>query len=311
MNNSNKNIKLIVVLIILLTLLSGISVVTKFSLPKRKENVIDDSKDEPINNNEPVKEESPYKQYIDLWKTNHEINSDYIGELYFESGIIHESVVQANDVYDDDGNFYNIYDVDGNKIKESQKDDGCSGYACNGNDVYLWTYWKTGEYDKYEHGGSVFVDYRNTLYDENIIVYGHHFSVEFDKERTRSFTPLENFVNKDYYEDNKYVDFVLEDEIRRYEVAVVFRFSLNNSEDTEYYRTEYNRDLYGDEDPGYKERYFKAIQEVAYYDTGVELTSEDKTLTLQTCFSGEPDYREVLVLKQIEVIDIDDLGLTD
>lgn len=245
------------------------------------------------------KEDNPNTLLRKRWEENKKINPDYVGEIIFDSGIIDLPFVQADDVYDDSGNLYQFYDIDGNVIYDI--DAGCDGYSCTGNDVYLWTYWKTMEYDKFDNGGSIFMDYRNSLYDENIIVYGHHFSVEYNPERNKAFTCLENFVNEEYYEENKNLSLVLDGEIRKYVIASVYRCDITD-ENAEYYRTSYNYDIDGYEDPGYKESYFDHIDEIEYYDTGVELNSDDYTLTLQTCFSGEPNYREILVCKQVEVI---------
>ena len=264
----------------------------------------DDFTPEDINENVDVIDDNPMDTDLrQLWLESKAKNQDYIGQIVFDSGIIDLGFVQAEDIYDDYGNFYTFYDIDGNLITEDEKDYGCDGYACSGNDVYLWTYWETMQYDKFDNGGSVFLDYRNSLEDENLIIYGHHFSVEYNPERDRAFTCLENFVNEEYYEDNKYLSLILDNEIRKYEVAVVFRYDLNNGDNAQYYRTVYDYQIDGTPDEGYKEKYFDYINAIAYYNTGVTLDENDRTLTLQTCFSGEPDYREVLVCKEIDRIE--------
>lgn len=296
----NKKKKIIVILLSIIAVLGIVLGVLVISSNKE----VEPTPEEPT----PVVEPEENKMDADLrqrYLDNKAISDDYIGHIVFDSGIIDLPFVQAEDIYDDDGKFYTFYDIDGNRILEEDAEYGCDDYACTGNDVYLWTYWETMEYDKMEHGGSVFMDYRNTLDDENIIIYGHHFSPEFDPERTRAFTCLENFVNEDYYKDNQYLSLILDNEIRKYQVAVVFKYDLNNGDDSQYYRTEYEFDLSGDPDPGYTEKYFKTIKELAYYDTGVELKKGDKTLTLQTCYSGQPDYREVIVCKLIDTIKYD------
>ena len=70
-------------------------------------------------------------------------------------------------------------------------------------------------------GGSVFMDYRNDLDDENIIIYGHHFSPPFDPSRTRAFTPLELLMEEENYADNNKITLILDNEIREYVVAAV------------------------------------------------------------------------------------------
>ena len=75
-------------------------------------------------------------------------------------------------------------------------------------------------------------------------------------------------------------------------------------ENCQYWRTEYNYDDYSDTiDDTYYESYIKAISENALYDTGVKLTPEDKTLTLQTCISGSNTLFEICVFKLIDVME--------
>ena len=47
--------------------------------------------------------------------------------------------------------------------------------------------------------------------------------------------------------------------------------------------------------------YIKSLDEVELYDTGVELTTDDRTLTLQTCIGGSNTQYEILVFKETEV----------
>ena len=117
---------------------------------------------------------------------------------------------------------YSFYTEDGKLVTDA------TGYT--GNDVYIWTYWKTGEYDYNDNGGSTFMDYRNNLADQNLIVYGHHFSVWNDETRTKAFTPLEQLLEQENYQKNRYVTLVLENEIRKYEIACVYEFDATKEE---------------------------------------------------------------------------------
>ena len=108
-----------------------------------------------INNNtgKQTDNSKKYEEYRQLYDENKQINEDYVGELVFDSGLISESFVQAKSCFRRDGQMYRFYNEDGSLVSNP------AGY--NGNDVYVWTYWKTGEYDYNDHGGSVFMDYRN------------------------------------------------------------------------------------------------------------------------------------------------------
>ena len=174
-----------------------------------------------------------------------------------------------------------------------------------GNDVYIWTYWKTGEYDYNDNGGSTFMDYRNNLADQNLIVYGHHFSVWNDETRTKAFTPLEQLMEEENYKDNRYVTLVLQNEIRRYEIACVYQFDATKEDhftNLQYWRTNYNYDDYDNNayDADYYAKYIEAAKGAQYYDTGVDWTIDDQTMTLQTCIGGHAgELFEIVVLKQI------------
>lgn len=247
---------------------------------------------------EVVPEENPELVKLkEEWQANKAINEDYVGDIIFDSGLLRVNFVQATSVYKNNGEMYKFYTENGNLVTDP------TGYS--GNDVYIWTYWKTGEYDYNDNGGSTFMDYRNYLTDDNLIIYGHHFSEWNDETRTKAFTPLEKFLDKENYEDNKYVTLVLGDEIRKYEVAVVYNFDATQDiyySDAQYWRTDYSYDDYTNTvDNDYYQRYIDFIKSVELYDTGVDLTTEDKTVTLQTCISGRVgELFEILVLKEIE-----------
>ena len=247
---------------------------------------------------EPV-EVDIYEQVKQTWQDNKQINSDYVGELIFDSGLINVSFVQAKSCFKEDGSLYKFYTEDGRLVNDA------AGYS--GNDVYIWTYWKTGEYDYNDHGGSTFMDYRNEINDENLIIYGHHFSVWNDETRSKAFTPLEQLMEQENYAANSKVTMVLGNEIRLYEVAAVYTFDATDDsyfEDCQYWRTAYNYDDYTDTvDNDYYRRYIDKVRSIQLYDTGVKWDTSDKTLTLQTCISGHTgELFEIVVLKQVEVL---------
>ena len=115
--------------------------------------------------------------------------------------------------------------------------------------------------------GAIFMDYRNTLDDQNIILYGHY--VYYDENA--KFTPLTKLTEQANYEDNKYITFEMMDETRTYEIA------------------------YGDE----FDSYIDYISQKAFYDTGVNISASDHILTLQTCVRNREDLRLIIVAKQI------------
>ena len=237
------------------------------------------------------------EEYRKLYDENKAINQDYVGEIRYDSGLIEVSFVQAKSVYKENGELYTFYTEDGKQVTDA------SGYT--GNDVYIWTYWKTGEYDYNDNGGSTFMDYRNNLADQNLIVYGHHFSVWNDETRTKAFTPLEQLLEQENYEANRYVTLILENEIRHYEIACVYEFDATRQEDyvdLQYWRTNYNYDDYDGNayDAEYYDHYIESARKAQMYETGVNWTGDDHTLTLQTCIGGHAgELFEIVVLRQI------------
>jgi len=238
--------------------------------------------------------EQPDRQ---LWLENKSINDDYQGEIRFLSGLIDKPFVQAKSIYNKEGQLYHFYTEKGELVTDGSKYDG--------NDVYIWTNWKDMSYDFNILGGSVFMDYRCDLDSQNIIIYGHHFSVGGgnDPERNKAFTPVEKLLEEENYQDNNMLELVLDNETRTYELASVYIYDVENNEITEncqYWRVDYSVDDYfGGTDEQYYEKYISALDKYELYETGVELSTNDKTLTIQTCIGGSTTEFEVLVFKLI------------
>lgn len=285
--------KLIVIIILLLAIASALAYYfIDGSAPVKEEEKIEDI--EVVEDDRKLAD----KSLRDTWITNKGFNEDYIGEVNFESGLIKLPFVCPSKPYDQ----YKFFAYTGTKVTNFES--GCEGGACSGNDVYLRMDWKTM---KFELGGSVFMDYRNSIYDQNIIIYGHHYPKNLDKDRVLFFTPLEKLMEKENYEDNKYVDIVLENEVRRYEIAYVYLFHTNPNQyddydSLQYYRTNYEYDYYGDPDEGYYQKYIDKMESVKLYDTGVKLSTDDRTLTLQTCLENTDQAVEIVVCKEIETL---------
>lgn len=289
----NKKKLLSIVLVLLIAVLGCV-----LYLFRIEEEVIEVNNTDDISN---LENNDEYKELTDYYQENKAINKDYVGDLYFTSNLLHESFVQARSVYDDNGELYTFYTQNGSIVKNP--DD------YTGNDVYIWKYWKTGEYDYNNHGGSVFLDYRNELFDQNLIIYGHHFSVWNDETRSKAFTPLEQLLLEENYASNKELKLLLENEIRTYELWSVYEFNATDDgwyDKAQYWRYNYNYDDYSDSvDNDYYQNYIDFVKENRLYDTDVELTTSDKTLTLQTCISGHTGVLyEILVFKQVDVANI-------
>ena len=84
------------------------------------------------------------------WIENKEINSDYVGQIVFDSGLVDLAIVHASDVYQDDETLYEFYTLEGERVIDPE------GYS--GNDVYIWSDWRTHQFDGYGKDGAVFFD---------------------------------------------------------------------------------------------------------------------------------------------------------
>ena len=248
---------------------------------------------------EEIVEEKKYQPERQLWLENKAISDDYIGEIVFDSNLINISFVQANDVYDKQGNLYRFYKANGQLVNDVTD--------LTGNDVYMYTNWTDMSYDYNILGGSIFLDYRNNLNDQNIIIYGHHFSVAGgnDPERVKAFTPLEKLLEAENYPNNSTLRLILDNETRTYELAATYIYDIYNEEHNEklqYYRCNYNYDEFNDiYDENYYQIYLDEIEKVKLYDTDTTLNTSDKTLTLQTCISGQDGLQvQICVFKLID-----------
>jgi len=262
----NKKTKTLIIALACLILVVGIvaaifivvNPLKKVEEPKQQEVIVEPEK----------KEDDKLTKYKKLWKENKAINSDYLGQLVFESGLIDQPVLQGSD-----------------------------------NDIYFRSNWKDMSYDA---EGSVFMDYRNEPDDQNLIIYGHYVYPEYEintlgREKAlgdRMFTPLVKLKDQANYEANKYVDLYLENEVIRYEVAVVYHCILDPEvgyvspiKGMYYFSTNYSEEGF--------EEYKNTIYDAAFYQTGVDINYNDKLLTLQTCVEGHDELLEIVVCKEI------------
>ena len=225
-----------------------------------------------------------------MWLDNEAINEDYVGQIVFDSGLIDLPFVQAKDVYREDGSLYVFYTKEGQLVEDP------TGFS--GNDVYIWTNWKTGEYDYSDEGGSVFMDYRNGLDDQNLVIYGHHYARDYDPSGSRQFSPLDLLLEEENYEENRTLKLILDREIREYVVTNVLTISILDDYQIQIVRTDMDRDLSGNDDEGFFEEFIEYMNEISAYRTGEELDPDDRILTLVTCLEHRPEYRQIIVCRE-------------
>ena len=108
-------------------------------------------------------------------------------------------------------------------------------------------------------------------------------------------------LDQDSFSDNSTLRLILDNEIRRYEVAAVFVIDILDDDEIQVIRTDPKRDLSGNEDSGYEENYFSLIRDLSRYDTGTIIGEDDRLLTLVTCLEHQPQYRQIIVCRETGV----------
>lgn len=213
---------------------------------------------------ESVRIRADYSFYHDIWQENAQYNEDYVGQIWFDSGLLDLPFVQGED-----------------------------------NDFYLHTDWKTME--EFSEG-SAFMDFRNQLDDQNLILYGHYIYEYKDPSRTHMFTPLQLLKEEENYQENQFFNVLLDGRVRRYQVALVYYCPLYFEGIYGYPRSDLRYNLTEFEEEYFNE-YKQAALAQAFYDTGVDISMEDKLITFQTCVENRNDLRLIIVAKMLEEID--------
>lgn len=144
------------------------------------------------------------------------------------------------------------------------------------NEEYLYKNFK-GEENK---GGSIFIDSRNTLEDDNIILHGHNMK---DKSM---FGTLPNLLKSEFLNDNKNIYIYLENEVLEYEIFSVY---VTHGEDFPYKRNFLDyEDFYNYIDSAMN----KSVQSLRYDDDG-----KKNIITLSTCTNATGDERTIVNAK--------------
>lgn len=158
------------------------------------------------------------------------------------------------------------------------------------NQVYLRM-----NFDKdYEFSGVYYADYRSEMGDGsreqlpvNLTIYGH--ALTDDKEHKKynvKFGPLHDYRDPEYASEHPYIYFSTDKEDFVYEIISVFLANSDNPDNP------YNK---GDAEKGtFHEVVRNEIIPRSLYDYGVEISDDDKFLTLSTCIyvleDGTPTY---------------------
>lgn len=147
----------------------------------------------------------------------------------------------------------------------------------------------------YSRLGSTYIDYRvNIENSSKLLIYGHNSS-----KYTMPFDILENYYDKEYLKNHKYLELVTEHGIKTYEIFSVY---VEVKDYSYYQKMEFatKEDWYN---------HIKRMKDKSMYDTGVSIDENDKILILQTC-STHKSYQKyakkylLIISKEVKVNEI-------
>lgn len=138
---------------------------------------------------------------------------------------------------------------------------------------------------EYLEAGSIILDYRNNKFnDKNTIIYGHSM------KNNTMFGQLKYFKNSDFFYDNKYISIIsTEGETLRYEIFSVYTTDINDN----YIVTSFNS----------TEEYRNFLDEIcskSLFEVNIDISTDDRIITLSTCSYEYENARTVIHGKLIE-----------
>ncbi len=129
--------------------------------------------------------------------------------------------------------------------------------------------------------GSIFLDWKNHIDDQHIVVYGHNM------KDGSMFGDLKNYRKEEFYRVNSVIEINLGGENTWWEI-----FSVRYTDATPYCTA------FADSDDFYT--YVSRFKTQSLYDTGTEIEKTDRVLTLSTCSKVFNNARFVVHAVEIE-----------
>ena len=131
--------------------------------------------------------------------------------------------------------------------------------------------------------GVPYIDFRTSFSGRKVIIYAHS-----SKSGNGPFQGLQNYHNnKAYFNNHRYIEIEYENKKYKYEIFSVYVAAAEDkdSEVLEYfYKVNYSRNTW--------EKAIKNYKSKSEYDTGVEVSANDKIIILQTCSMDSKYYRK-------------------
>lgn len=134
--------------------------------------------------------------------------------------------------------------------------------------------------------GSVFIDYRNDTDSKQINIYGHN-STRFNPP----FKVLEGYLDQSYYKEHKYFEFMVDDEVRKYQIFSVIIAEKKDSEEHMQFNYKKESDWL---------KHYQRLKKRSKYKIDVDINKEDKIMVLQTCIF-EKYHNKLLIIVGKEI----------
>ena len=143
---------------------------------------------------------------------------------------------------------------------------------------------------QYAAAGIPFVTGTGNIYSTNVVIYGH--SSVYDNI---IFTPLMNYTGYDFYQAHQSFRFQTEDGTRTYQIFAVLNVDTKDPYDTlEFAETEWRKETsYSD--------FLRDMKSRSIYNTGVNVSTNDKIITLVTCDTRDGNKRIVVLGKEVSI----------
>lgn len=142
---------------------------------------------------------------------------------------------------------------------------------------------------EYTTQGTVFMDKECTLDDQNITLYGHY--VYYDS--SVMFSPLETLLNQEMYEDNRFLTWYLEDEIRHYEMISIYHIYYSDLDHFLFYQSQFSS-------PEEFHQWIQVAKDRNMISPKNRVKDYDNILTLQTCKRGDDQTHVLVLFKELE-----------
>lgn len=179
-----------------------------------------------------------------------------------------------------------------NRVKNEYNNDDVKGILEIDNTDYITPVVQGSDNDYYLHHdayrnsnnmGAVYLDYRVDIdSSRKILIFGHNSS-----RIDMPFKILEEFYDKDYFDNHRYIFLTTSNVKKKYEIFSVYvetkdfsYMNLNFDSDMEYYN------------------HILSLKNKSMYDTGVNVSKDDEILILQTCSTNKDysDYQDKYLL---------------